>query len=53
MMAIAEATKRRLLEKERVRQEKIALAEATKRQLKEKSGGGLDSILGGVPPAER
>jgi hypothetical protein len=50
MMAIAEATKRRLLEKERLRQEKVALAETTKRQLKEKSGGGLDSVLGGVPP---
>ena len=40
------------IEKERIRQEMLAIAEATKRQLKEKSGGGLDSILDRVPPAE-
>ena len=39
------------LEKERIRQEKLALAETTKRKLKEKSVGGLDSILVGSPPA--
>jgi hypothetical protein len=40
------------IEKERIRQEKIAIAEATKRQLKEKSGGGLDSVLDRVLPVE-
>jgi hypothetical protein len=39
------------IEKERIRQEKLALAEATKRTLKEKSVNGLDTFLTESPPA--
>jgi hypothetical protein len=39
------------IEKERIRQEKLALAEATKRKFKEKPGSALDAFLVGSPPA--
>jgi hypothetical protein len=39
------------IEKERIRQEKLALAEATKRKFKEKPEGGLAGFLAGSPPA--
>lgn len=39
------------IEKERIRQEKLALAEATKRKFKEKPEEGLDGFLAGSPPA--
>jgi len=39
------------IEKERIRQEKLAIAEATKRKFKEKSENNLDIFLTESPPA--